>query len=476
METIRRMKEPRIFSIVLAAGASTRMKSSRSKLLHRLLGQEIIVHAYEQALKISEEPPVFVLGHQKDEIEKCLKNEFGESQFQSTIQDPPLGTGDAVRMAMKKIGGSIGDDDLIFIMGGDAVCLTQKSIDRLKSEHISKKAVLSFFTAFLNEPAAYGRVIRSGSGMVNRIVEAKNASAEELSIQEVNAGFYLVQKSALERCIQNLEKNSVSGEFYLTDIVEMLLKDQALVLGIPLEDSSEAMGINTQYEFAQVNSVLRNRVLLEHMANGVCFLDPSSVWVDAAVKIGKDVEIGAGVLLKGKSEIGDQVSISAYSCIENSQIGTGSKVHEFSHLKDSVLGPECEIGPYARLRPETVLDAKVKIGNFVEVKKSHFKEASKANHLSYVGDSEVGARSNIGAGTITCNYDGFRKSKTTLKDDVFVGSNSSLVAPVEIGKGSIIGAGSVITKNVPADSVAVERSKQSNLEGAAISFKEKRRK
>lgn len=469
------MKPVNSVSIVLAAGASSRMKTSKSKLEMPLLGKTIVERAWIQAESCSSFPPLFVVGHQRDEIQELLNESVGFDKYDSVVQDPPRGTGDAIRLAVAELDSKLDDQSLVFIMGGDAILLRQQSIEEMFKHHAETKSVLTFLTAHLDDAADYGRVVRSSSGRVEAIVEAKNATPEQKNITEINAGFYLISFKYLKECISEIQKNELSGEFYLTDIVENLLRKQCLVSALSLQDPKESFGINTQQDFALALKVLQQRKNNLLMSSGVCLTDPDSIFIDDDVIVERDVRIEPNVSLKGKSILSSGVHVESHSIINNSRIGNQTRIKAFSHIDSARIESFCEIGPYARIRPGSRLEDKVKIGNFVEVKKSHFEKSSKANHLSYIGDAEVGESSNIGAGTITCNYDGFHKYQTKLGKNVFIGSNSCLVAPVEVGDGALVGAGSVITNPVPADAIAVERSEQKNQSGAAKRFREKRK-
>lgn len=462
-----------VISIVMAAGASTRMKSPVSKLLHSMHGKLIVERAFEQAKVLSHTAPIFVLGHQREEIVAALTQRFGDSSFIGVVQDPPLGTGDALRVALSVLE-NVADHALVFVMGGDAVCLKPESLKKLVEEHEQKKAVMSFLTARLQDPSAYGRVIRNSAGQIQKIVEFKNASESEKIVNEVNAGFYLFRAGDLKNRLIRLQKNSLTGEFYLTDLIEQAIQDNQYVLGQELSDWTESLGVNTQGELAFCSKVLQQRINQKWMSQGVCLEQPESIFISDETIIEAGVRVGPNCHLKGKNKISLGVEILANCVLENVLVSANTKIHEFCHLKEAEVGERCELGPYARLRPETKLDQGVKIGNFVEIKKSYFAEGSKANHLSYVGDSKVGRNTNIGAGTITCNYDGYNKAQTELGDNVFIGSNSALVAPVKIGKGAIVGAGAVITQDVPENAIALVRAEQKNLEQAAVKFREKR--
>lgn len=461
-------------TVVLAAGASTRMKSSRSKLLHEVLGRPIVHWALDQALWAAEKV-VFVVGHQREDVMAALEPALATTTIRFAVQSEQKGTGHAVQCALSEIDDLLPTGGNVFIMGGDAFLLQHQTLENFRRAHLSSKAALSLMTYNLAFPGAYGRIIRNADGMIESIVEAKDASSEQLAIKEVNAGFYFVRSDILKAALASLSNSNKAQEFYLTDLVSFCRKQGHFVttFEIPFE---EGLGINTQKELSEVAHVLRRRVNAWWMAQGVSMIDPSSIWVDADVQLSADVVLEPGVILKGKTRIHPRVRVGAYSVIEGAELYEDVVIQPFCHLKDSVVGAESDLGPYARLRPGSVLDRKVHIGNFVEVKKSHLKEGVKAGHLSYLGDSDIGRGTNIGAGTITCNYDGIAKHQTNIGEDVFIGSNTSLVAPIKIGSGAIIGAGSVLTKEVSSNAIAVERSDQREIPQGASRFRERRRK
>lgn len=449
------MTERSVVSVVLAAGASTRMRSQKSKLLHEILGRPIVHWAADQA-GWSASKIIFVVGHQKEAIEESLRTHSLSKKISFALQSEPKGTGHAVQMAWPEIEKNSKSQTPIFIMGGDAFLLNRETLEDFISQFEESKAVMSLMTYRLTDPAAYGRIVRNSQGVVERIVEKKDATEEELRINEVNAGFYLVRGGILQEALKSLKNKNKAGEFYLTDLVGFCRKASHLVstYEIPAE---EGLGINTQEELSWVEKILQRRINSFWMAQGVRMQSPESIWIDSDVQLSPDVTLEPGVILKGKTRIESEVLIRAYSVVHDSTIGRGS-----------------DIGPFARLRPGSILDEKVHIGNFVEVKKSHLRKGVKAGHLTYLGDAEIDVESNIGAGTITCNYDGFQKHQTKIGREVFIGSNTSLVAPVSVGDGAIVGAGSVISKNVQAQSIAIERSDQRELKDAASRFRSKR--
>lgn len=463
-------------TVILAAGASTRMKSTRSKLLHDVLGRPIIHWSLDQALWAADKV-VVVVGHQREELmqslEPALQSQNAKIRF--ALQAEQKGTGHAVQCALKELEDLMPKGGDVFIMGGDAFLLKQETLEAFIQSHRDKQAALSLMTYFLEEPGAYGRIVRSSQGAIESIVEKKDASEQQLLIKEVNAGFYFVNLSVLRSALKGLSNENKANEFYLTDLVSYCRRNGHLVSTFEIA-SEEGLGINTQAELADVTTVMRRRVNAWWMAQGVQMYDPGTTWIDSDAQLSANVKLEPGVMIRGRSKIHQRVEIGAHSIIEDSEILEDAKVEPFSHIREASVGPRSTIGPFARLRPGSVLDRAVHIGNFVEVKKSHLKEGVKAGHLTYLGDTVIGRESNIGAGTITCNYDGIQKHETTIGDRVFIGSNTSLVAPVSIGSGAIVGAGSVITKEVSNDALAVERSDQREIPGGAARFRERKAK
>lgn len=459
-------------SIVLAAGASTRMKSETSKLLHEVLGRPVIHWAFDQALWAAQKI-LMVVGHQRENIMRALDPLSSQAELRFAVQAEAKGTGHAVQCAIAEMEDFCSEDADIFIMGGDAFLLHRENLETFIADHEAKKAPLSLMTNFLNDPGAYGRIVRNSQGAIEAIVEKKDANAEQLKIREVNAGFYLVKFSILKEALKNLSNQNKSGEFYLTDLVSFCRKNGHLISTFEISPE-EGLGINTQAELSLVERILRNRVNDWWMSQGVRMRDPSTTWVDSDVQLAPDVFLEAGVVLKGKTQIRSGVQIGSYAVIENSEISERSIIQAYSHISGARLGAQTTVGPFARLRMGTILEKEVHIGNFVEVKKSHLHEGVKAGHLAYLGDADIGKNSNIGAGTITCNYDGFSKHETKIGENVFIGSNSSLVAPVQIDPGAIVGAGSVITKKVSANAIVVERAEQREIAEGATRMRERK--
>lgn len=465
------MKALNITSIVLAAGASTRMKSSKSKLLHEVLGKSLIQRSFDLISSLSHQN-VFVVG--KDS--KAIRDELGSDAIVFAEQASPLGTADAVRVGLEAVEKSFQDTKEVFICGGDSALLRAESLKAFVQKHQQSSAVMSLISCDWPKASAYGRIKRDSSGRVEKIVEYKNASAQEEMISEINAGFYLFRLDKLKEAITQIRRNEKTGEFYLTDLVEYFSQRGDLVLCEKLSDYTECLGINTMQELAEAQRVLNRRNCEHWMSQGVAIQDPETTWIEDSVRLASDVRIGPGVVLRGQTVIESGSEIEAYCILIDSVVAQEVCVRSFSHVDSAIIDRSAQVGPFARIRPGTKLGEGVRIGNFVETKNSQFGAHSKANHLSYVGDSVIGDFSNIGAGTITCNYDGFAKHQTKLGKNVFIGSNTSLVAPVELGDGAIVAAGSVITKNVSADAMAVERSEQRNIEKAAEKFRSRRKK
>jgi bifunctional UDP-N-acetylglucosamine pyrophosphorylase/glucosamine-1-phosphate N-acetyltransferase len=469
------MKTPRVISVLLAAGGSTRMKSKTSKLLHSALGRPLIDWAMDQAGFISHSL-VCVVGHQKDEIERCIQERKESScEVRFAFQKEPKGTADAVRAALEILPKAAGNEEILFIMGADSMLLTKETVLNFLNDFLSKRAVLSLMTTRISEANAYGRILRNAQGGIERIIEAKECTPEELSIQEVNSGFYLIGLSSLREVLAEVSNQNRGREFYLTDLVEHCRKRGWLVSSYEISPE-ESHGVNTREDLSRVEEILRERINRYWMSQGVTFEDPRSIRIEAHVQLAADVSLGTGVQLKGATRVGEGTTVGSYSIVESSEIGPEVTIEPFSHIQESKISKACHIGPFARLRPGTHLGEQVHIGNFVEVKKSHLEDGVKANHHSYLGDATIGKRANIGAGTIICNYDGIEKHRSHIGADVFIGSNTSLVAPVEIGEGALVGAGSVITENIPSDALSIERAEQKIIPDGAKKFRDKKKK
>jgi bifunctional UDP-N-acetylglucosamine pyrophosphorylase / glucosamine-1-phosphate N-acetyltransferase len=455
--------------IILAAGLGTRMKSATVKVLHRAAGRPIIDYVVDLATQISGKPPVVIIGHQRQAVQKWLGD-----RARYAVQEEQLGTGHAVLQAAKIL--EKGGARNILILSGDVPLTRAETLQRLIEEHERSKNALTLLTMKLPDPAMYGRIVRDSSGAVVKIVEAKDAGDAEKKVDEVNAGIYVFGNEHLFDNLRKLSSHNAQGEYYLTDLLSMLRKSGKRVGAMIVDDPVEALGVNSRSELATVEEAIQRRVVEKLMRDGVTFRNPATVVIDSMVSIGADTVVYPFVTLEGTTKVGRECVIEPGVHLHNVTVGDHVHLKSGSVAEDAVIEDEATIGPYAHLRPGTQLGKHVKVGNFVETKKAIFGEGSKASHLSYIGDADVGADVNIGAGTITCNYDGVNKQKTIIEDGVFIGSDTQLVAPVRIGRGAYVGAGSTITKDVPPDSLALSRVPQKVIEGWATRRREETKK
>ncbi|NIO43100.1 MAG: UDP-N-acetylglucosamine diphosphorylase/glucosamine-1-phosphate N-acetyltransferase [Burkholderiales bacterium] len=438
--------------VILAAGKGTRMHSDIPKALHPLAGKPMLEHVLSTARSLTTHRIIVVCGHGSEPVQDRLK----ASDVEFVHQHPQLGTGHAVQQTLPLL-----DANTTLVLYGDVPLIGAATLKRL----LSTKADLALLTAELAEPYGYGRIIRNRDGKVTGIVEEKDASERQRSIHEVNTGLLAVSTEKLKRWLSRITDNNAQGEFYLTDIVACAVREKANVATATPGDEFEILGVNSMAQLARVERIYQWELAQRLMSQGVSIVDPARIDVRGSLSCGRDVTIDVGCVFEGNVVLGDGVLIGPYCLIRECHIGPGSQILPFSHIEDTMMGDNCRIGPYARLRPGTHLARDVRVGNFVEVKASSMGNASKANHLSYIGDSSIGSRVNIGAGTITCNYDGANKHRTIIEDDVFIGSDTQLVAPVTIGANSTIGAGSTIIKDTPRDNLTLSRSKQVTIPG-----------
>jgi bifunctional UDP-N-acetylglucosamine pyrophosphorylase/glucosamine-1-phosphate N-acetyltransferase len=444
--------------VILAAGFGTRMKSRTTKVLHRAGGLSLVEHVVRTALTIAPaDRIVAVVGHQSESVNATLAP-YG---IRTALQDVPRGTGHALRCARE----AAPSDGHLVVLYGDVPLLSEATLARLIMQHVSGKAAATVLTAEIDDPAAYGRIIRGADGSVEAIIEFKAATEAQRAIREINSGIYCFDAGLLWEHIDSITTNNPAGEFYLTDMVEILRDHGHRVDGQIMADSSELLGINTKVELAEVDRLFRTRKTTQLMLDGVTIERPETVSIDVDVAIGADTVVEPNTRILGKTTIGENARIGAGSVISNSVIADGVLIQPYCVVDDSRIGEAAHVGPFARLRLKNRVGAHVHIGNFVELKNTAMADGAKANHLAYLGDSTIGAKTNIGAGTITCNYDGAKKHPTTIGAGVFVGSNSTLVAPVTLEDGSYIAAGSVITKQVPGGALAIGRGRQTNKEG-----------
>jgi bifunctional UDP-N-acetylglucosamine pyrophosphorylase/glucosamine-1-phosphate N-acetyltransferase len=452
--------------VILAAGLGTRMKSKRAKVLHRAGGRTLVEQVVRAAQALTPgERIVVVTGHQADRVEEILRP-YGVRFARQTEQ---RGTGHAVACCRPLLEGKGG---CVMVLYGDTPLLSSDTLRALLEAHQAGGSAATLITTTLPDPTGYGRILRSPEGFVQSIVEQKAATPEQLRIQEVNSGIYCFQSDLLWKYLARIQPNNPAGEYYLTDMAELLNVDGHRVAPFVVEDPSELLGINTRVELAHVDRLLRERKVQELMLSGVTVEKPETVTIDDGVTVGTDTVIGPFVQLLGETRIGEECVVGACSIIQNSKLADRVEVAPFTVVADSSIAEEAHIGPFARLRMNNEVGARARIGNFVELKKTKLGAGAKSQHLAYLGDSEIGARANIGAGTITCNYDGVSKHRTRIGADAFIGSNSTLVAPVEIGDNSYVGAGSVITDTVPEGALALGRGRQVVKEGWVARRKE----
>ncbi|NMA01110.1 MAG: bifunctional UDP-N-acetylglucosamine diphosphorylase/glucosamine-1-phosphate N-acetyltransferase GlmU [Clostridia bacterium] len=440
-------------AIILAAGQGTRMKSKLPKVLHKIAGEAMLNHVLNALDEAQIEQKIIVLGHQAERIEEDLPK-----GIEIAYQREQLGTGHAVMQAREIIAEKV---ENVLVVCGDTPLLKGATLAGLLNNHVREKWAVTVLTGIVEDATGYGRIIRDREG-VKAIVEEKDATLEEKQIKEINTGAYCFNKDFLVKALSKLTTDNSQGEYYLTDLIKIAVSEGKAVGAYVLEDFNEALGINNRLQLAQADREFRKRILENLMLEGVTILSPETTYIDAQVTIGQDTIIHPFTYLEGKTIIGQDCILGPHTRIIDSKIGNKVQV-ENSVIKESTVDDDTNIGPFAYLRPGSVLGKKVKIGDFVEIKKSVIGDGSKVPHLSYVGDAQVGKGVNIGCGTITCNYDGEKKYTTIIQDKAFIGSNTNLVAPVIVEEGAYIGAGSTITKDVPKGSLAIARGKQINI-------------
>lgn len=435
-----------LVAVILAAGKSKRMKTRTPKIIHPIMGKPMIDYVLEAIDGAGIEEKILVIGHGREKIKDYLQD-----RVKYAVQEKQLGTGHAVIQAMELLEGFSGD---VLILCGDMPLLKKETLSDFISKHREGQFKISLLTAKMDNPGSLGRVVRDRDGNLLEIVEAADATPEQLSIREVNTGTYLFKASYLREILPALGRPNVQNEIYLTDAIEISRERSFKIGSATCADFRESLGVNNRANLAEASAVVRERINHKLMLGGVTIFDPLNTYIEAEVEISNDTTILPGCMITGKTRIGSDCIIGPNTRIENSVVGNGAIIRE-SVILESEVGEETVVGPFAHMRPGSKTGRNVKIGNFVETKKSSIGDNSKIPHLSYVGDSQVGRRVNVGAGTITCNYDGVRKHPTTIKDDAFIGSNSCLVAPVTVGEGAASGAGSVVTKDIPDYKLAV---------------------
>jgi len=445
-----------ITTVILAAGKGTRMRSELPKVLHKIANRPLLQHVYDMSRHLENNRIKIVIGHGAELVTETLK-ELDASWIEQKQQ---LGTGHAVQ----QVSDQIADDDTVLILYGDVPLLKLATVQQLL-ENVNSQS-LALLTVNLANPTGYGRIVRDATGKVTKIVEQKDASDSEKLITEGNTGILAVHGDKLKQWLTRLGNNNAQGEYYLTDVIEMAVADGINIITSQADTEDEVLGVNNRLQLSHLERVYQQQQANELMEQGVTLIDPARFDLRGTIEqLGQDIEIDINVILEGKNSIGNNVRIGANTQIKNATIGDNVEILANCIIEDAVIGDNSRIGPFARLRPESVLANDVHIGNFVEIKKSTVAQGSKINHLSYIGDTTVGSKVNIGAGTITCNYDGVNKFRTIIEDGAFIGSDTQLVAPVTVGKNATIGAGSTITRDCPENQLTLSRVKQFSLSG-----------
>ncbi len=456
-------------AVILAAGEGTRMKSRRVKVLHEAAGRPLVEHVVRAAAATGASPIVIVIGVQAEAVRERLLASLTASgdgaiaeRLRFAQQPERRGTADAVARARGELAGFAGD---LLVLCGDVPALPAEALARLLAEHRAARAALTVLSAELGDPTGYGRIVRDARGAFQAIVEQRDATPEQRAVREINTGTYAANWPLLDKAIDRITPDNAQGEYYLTDAVRLLLGDGERSIAVVHDHADETLGVNSRRQLADVHRALARRAAERLMDAGVTVLDPDSTWIDATVEVGPDTVIHPGVTLEGRTKIGAGCVIRAGARLTDVVVGDGATILDYTIAASSTVGPDCQVGPFAHLRPGTVLADHCKVGNFVETKKTKLGPGSKASHLSYLGDATIGSGVNVGAGTITCNYDGTHKHPTVLEDGVFIGSDTQLVAPVTVGKGAYVGAGTTVTKDVPGGALAISRTEQRNIEG-----------
>jgi bifunctional UDP-N-acetylglucosamine pyrophosphorylase/glucosamine-1-phosphate N-acetyltransferase len=439
--------------VILAAGKGTRMYSDRPKVLHALAGKPLVQHVLDCAAALGPQQVCVVYGHGGEAVPRAMA-QYGAN---FVLQEPQLGTGHAVQQALPHLH----DGSRTLVLYGDVPLIQNSTLHQMQQAGDG----LVLLTVNLHNPTGYGRIVRNAEGDVQSIVEEKDATPELREISEVNTGILLAPTQKLREWLAKLKNHNAQGEYYLTDVVAMAVQDGVAVHTVQPAHGWEVEGINSKTQLAALERTWQQAQAAVLLAQGVTLADPARLDVRGKLECGRDVEIDVGCVFEGEVHLGNGVRIGAYSVIRDTRIAAGSHIEPFSHLDSAEIGANCRIGPYARIRPGTRLRDEVHIGNFVEVKNSEIAAGSKANHLSYIGDTTMGSRVNVGAGTITCNYDGANKHRTVIEDDVFIGSDTQLVAPVTVRRGATIGAGSTITREAPEGELTLSRAKQMTIAG-----------
>lgn len=451
------MKERDKVSIILAAGDSTRLVSSTTKVLHKVLGKPMLDYVLDLAMAVGCAKNYLVIGNNAEQVQTATSN---RKKINYVLQKQRLGTAHAVLQVLPALKKFQGD---VLILSGDVPSLSKNSLQKFYQSHVRQNSDASFMTAELPNPFGYGRVLRNNNQQAYAIVEEKNATAEQKQIREINAGIYWIKGEVLNFLLPQINKDSVKQEYYLTEILALALKYQFSIQAHIIQDYQEILGVNTRAELASIQFLARKKLIEQFLVKGVSLEDPATFYPEPTIKIASDVTIAAQVHLLGKTQIALGVVIEEGCHLKNVKVETGVQIKAYSYLEDCIVKKHAMVGPFARIRPDSVIGESARVGNFVELKKTRLGAGAKANHLSYLGDAEIGKNVNVGAGNITCNYDGKNKFKTIVDDGVFLGSDVQLVAPVKVGKNAYVGAGTTVTKNVPADALAISRVPQKNI-------------
>ncbi|AHI54784.1 bifunctional UDP-N-acetylglucosamine diphosphorylase/glucosamine-1-phosphate N-acetyltransferase GlmU [Listeria ivanovii] len=446
------------YAVVLAAGQGTRMKSKLYKVLHPVCGKPMVEHVVDQISTLDVDKVVTIVGHGAEKVQEHLA---GKSEF--VKQEEQLGTAHAVLQAKAALAEK---DGVTLVVCGDTPLIEASTMEALLKYHHEKRAKATILTTVIEDPTGYGRIIRDDLGIVEKIVEHKDATEKEQRISEINTGTYCFDNKSLFEALEKVSNDNVQGEYYLPDVIKILKDSDEVVAAYRMESFEESLGVNDRIALAEASKLMQRRINENHMRNGVTLINPESTYIDINVEIGQDTVIEPGVMLRGNTVIGDDCVVTSGSEIVNSIIGERAHIKS-SAIFESKVGDDVQIGPYAHLRPGSDIHNNVKIGNYVETKKAVVGEGTKLPHFIYMGDAEIGKNVNIGCGSIAVNYDGKNKAKTIIGDDVFVGCNSNLIAPVKVGNRAFIAAGSTITKDVPDDALGIARAKQDNKIGYA---------
>jgi bifunctional UDP-N-acetylglucosamine pyrophosphorylase/glucosamine-1-phosphate N-acetyltransferase len=460
------MLKDKITAVILAAGQGTRMKSNHPKVLHQILGRPMIAYLLDTLISLGIDDILVVVGYQAEKVQEALK----DYPVRFVVQEPQLGTGHAVQVAMAAVPQETKE---VLVLCGDAPLISRESIDALHQLHKNQRAAVTIQTVVLPDGLHYGRVVRDEAGRVTAVLQSKDSKdrPEILAIREINTGAYCFEAPFLRQALEKIPKSPVTGEIYLTDLIHIAKAHGRAVEALIDPNLEDLLGINSRAELAAATQTVKRKINARHMNQGVTLIDPEATYIESGVAIGRDTVIYPNVYLQGDTVIGEDCLIEASVKIVDSTLEDRVHIKMGCVITQSRLAADADAGPFAHLRPGSDLRQRVHIGNFVEVKKSVLHEGVKAGHLTYLGDAEVGAKTNVGAGTITCNYDGAKKHKTTIEEGAFIGSNTALVAPVTIGAGAYVGAGSTITKDVPPNKLGISRARQVNLERRLIGKK-----